>query len=208
MAGEGSVKVFGVQGSPFSCRVEIALKLKGVDFEYFEENLANKSPLLLKYNPVYKKVPTFVHNGNPLAESLVILEYIDETWTNFPLLPNNPYQRARARFLSKFIDDKCFPSVGKALWARDDKEAKENLKFLENELNGKKFFGGDTVGLVDIAGTCIAFWLPAIEEAVGAKLLTAKEFPKLCKWSHDYVNHPVVKEKLPPRDLLIAYFRG
>lgn len=105
MAGE-SVKCFGVWGSPFSRRVEIALKLKGVDYEYFEEDLANKSPLLLKYNPIYKKVPTFVHNEKPLAESQVILEYIDQTWTNFPLLPNNPYQTAQARFCARFIDDK------------------------------------------------------------------------------------------------------
>ena len=102
----GSVKLYGTWGSPFSRRVEIALKLKGVDYEYIEEDMANKSPSLLKYNPVYKKIPAFVHNEKPLAESQVILEYIDETWKNFPLLPNNPYQTAQARFLARFIDDK------------------------------------------------------------------------------------------------------
>ena len=81
-------------GSPYAWRVKIALKFKEVRYKFLEENLANKSDLLLKYNPVYKKVPVFVHNEKPITESLVIVEYIDETWKNNPILPSDPYQRA------------------------------------------------------------------------------------------------------------------
>lgn len=44
--------------------------------------------------------------GKPLAESLVILEYIDETRKQNPLLPLYPYERAKARFRSRFVDEK------------------------------------------------------------------------------------------------------
>jgi glutathione S-transferase len=103
---EEEVKLFGMVGSPIVVRVDIALNLKGVEYKYEEEKLGNFSDALIKYNPVYKKVPVLVHNDKPISESLVILEYIDDAWKQNPILPSDPYKRALARFWSKFIDDK------------------------------------------------------------------------------------------------------
>ena len=100
------VKLYGMWVNPCGHRVELALKLKRIPYEYTEEDLSSKSPSLLKYNPVHKKIPVLVHNEKPVAESLVILEYIDEIWKNNPILPQDPYQRAMARFWARFIDEK------------------------------------------------------------------------------------------------------
>jgi glutathione S-transferase len=100
------VKLLGIWASPFSRRIEMALKLKGVPYEYLEEDLENKSSLLLALSPIHKKIPVLVHNGKTIIESHVILEYIDETWKHNPILPQDPFQRSKARVLAKLVDEK------------------------------------------------------------------------------------------------------
>ncbi|ONM37253.1 Glutathione S-transferase U10 [Zea mays] len=54
------------------------LNLKGLAYEYAEEDLGNKSALLLSSNPVHKTVLVLLHAGRPVNKSQIILQYIDK----------------------------------------------------------------------------------------------------------------------------------
>lgn len=108
----------------------------------------------------------------------------------------------------------CLNSVVKASRAPVDeqekafKEVQENLSILEKEIQGKKFFGGERVGFVDIVGNVIGYYLAAIEEALGQELLTKEKHPCLYEWAREYTSCNIIKENHPPRDRLVDYFRA
>ncbi|XP_022950014.1 probable glutathione S-transferase [Cucurbita moschata] len=213
---EGEVKLFRTWSSPFALRIVWALKLKGIEYDTVYEDLANKSSSLLEYNPIHKKVPVLVHGGKPIAESLVILEYIDEIWNQNPLLPQDPYQRAVARFWAKFGDEKVWESM-KRVFMNEGKlkeegieEAKESLKHLEEELKarGKRFFGGEVIGFVDIALGWLANLPSVLEEVIGLSLITQQTFPLLSKWTHEFANAPIINQHWPPKQQLVTKFKA
>ncbi|KAG4999955.1 hypothetical protein AAZX31_08G116300 [Glycine max] len=212
--GSEDVKLLNFWVSPFGKRVEWALKLKGVEYEYIEEDIFNKSNLLLELNPVHKKVPVLVHAQKPIAESFIILEYIDETWKKYPLLPHNPYQRALARFWATCVEQK----LGKAGWVAmstsgDEqeeamKEAKEMMEKIEEEIKGKNFFGGDNIGYLDIAIGWIAYLVPVWEEVGSMQIIDPLKFPATFAWMTNFLSHPVIKDSLPPRDKMLVYYHN
>lgn len=105
------VKLLGARASPYANRVQFALNIKSINYEFILERLPDKSDLLLKSNPVHKKVPVLIHasNNGTICESLVIVEYIDEFWSDGrrpSILPSDPHDRAIARFWASYIDQK------------------------------------------------------------------------------------------------------
>ncbi|KAJ0021193.1 hypothetical protein Pint_32678 [Pistacia integerrima] len=84
-------------------------------------------------------------------------------------------------------------------------EIRQQLKMLEGELNGKDFFGGETIGYVDIVANVIAFWFPVTQEVTGEKLLTEEKFPALSKWIEKLKSIDIVNTCIPPREKHLAH---
>ncbi|CAD5172367.1 unnamed protein product [Musa acuminata subsp. malaccensis] len=214
-----SVKLLGSWADSHTHRVQLALKLKGLEFEYQEEDFINPSPALLLHNPVYKKVPALLHGGRSIVESVVILQYIDETWTDNPIMPADPFERAVTRFWCHFTDDKLAPAVGLVFSSSGEgqkaavDQVHENLKLLERELKdgafkGRRFFGGDKIGLLDIVLGCGSYWLAVFEEVMEVKLIDPESFPVFHAWLRDFEEQQEVKETIPAIDRLLEYARG
>ncbi|GAB2280360.1 glutathione s-transferase [Dionaea muscipula] len=219
--GKGDVKLLGTWPSPYVMRVKIALNLKSVDYEYQEDNLESKSELLLKSNPVYKKIPILLHGGKPICESLIIVQYIDEAWSGIgpSILPSDPYDRAVARFWAAYIDDEFYPAraVNRIVVANGEeakaaavKELKDALVLLEEAFlkisgEGKPFFGGDKIGYLDIALGSLLGWLTVTEKTFNVKLFEEATTPRLVSWVDSFCKHPAVKDELPDTHKLSEY---
>ncbi|KAJ9677414.1 hypothetical protein PVL29_022412 [Vitis rotundifolia] len=206
MEEENQIKLHGMWGSTFTKRVELALKLKGIPYEYIEEDLSNKSQLVLKYNPVHKKVPVIVHNGKPIIESLIILEYIDETWKNSPgcclMIPMKEL---------KFASGPLFEDMGRVITSDGEAQEKatkdlfEKLTVLEEGM--KEFFPGGTpsingenLGLLDVLMCALFGPYKAHEEVLGMKMIDPERNPLLFSWVMAITELPVVKESTPPHE--------
>ncbi|XP_020520227.1 glutathione S-transferase U7 [Amborella trichopoda] len=166
------VKILGTWTSPFCLRVELALNLKGISYEYIEQDLRNKSPLLLQLNPVHKKAPVLIHNDKAISESLIILEYIDETWQKIaPLVPENAYKKALVRFWADFFERKVIETTI---------EFTENLKVFEHgvqkDFEGENpFFNGEIPGFLGVVVCSLSSWIKVLEMVSGERLVVTEK---------------------------------
>ncbi|XP_061990694.1 glutathione S-transferase U17-like [Rosa rugosa] len=214
---KNDVKLIGAWPSPFVLRARIALNVKSVEYEFLQETLEPKSELLLRSNPVHKKIPVLLHNDKPICESLIIVEYIDEAWASGPsILPSDPYERAIARFWAAYVDERWFPAMKGILGAQDDAarmaavgQVTEGLVLLEEAFQkiskGKSFFGGDHIGYLDIAFGGFLAWIRVTEGMGGIKLLNETKTPGLLKWAEKFAADPAVKDVLPETQKLAEF---
>ncbi|KAJ1296514.1 hypothetical protein BS78_01G307000 [Paspalum vaginatum] len=218
MAGGDDLKLLGMWASPFVLRVQIALNLKGLKYEYVEEDLKNKSELLLTSNPVHGKVPVLIHGGKPVCESSIILQYIDEAFagTGPSLLPADPYERALARFWAAFVDDKVLAAWGQASRGKTEEERAEGLKqslamveTLEGALRdcgkGKPFFGGDCAGYVDVVLGGLLGWVRANKELKGVDSFDPARTPLLAAWAESFGALEAFTSVAPDVSKLVEY---
>ncbi|KAJ1293309.1 hypothetical protein BS78_01G057900 [Paspalum vaginatum] len=210
----GQLQLLDFWVSPFGQRCRIALDEKGLPYEYLEQDLGgNKSELLLRSNPVHKKIPVLLHDGRPVCESLIILHYLDEAFpTSAPLLPPDAYARAQARFWADYVDKKVY-DCGTRLWklkgepqAQARAEMVEILRTLDGALGDQEFFGGGAFGLADVALVPFTSWFHAYERFGGFSV--DEECPRLAAWAKRCAQRPSVAKHLTPPDKVYDFICG
>ena len=100
------MKLHGYFRSSASYRVRIALNLKGLGAEHLAHHLRKGeqcAPAYLAINP-QGLVPTLEGDaGTVLTQSLAIMEWLDETHPEPPLLPKDPLRRAKVRAFAQAL---------------------------------------------------------------------------------------------------------
>ena len=97
-----SIKVYGFWRSIASYRIRVALKLKALSFEEVSIDILQGEQFKPGYDEVNPEhvVPTFIHDGHSLYQSLAIMEYLDDIKPAPRLLPEDAKERAYARSLA------------------------------------------------------------------------------------------------------------
>ena len=199
---------------PYVQRAVIALTEKGIPFERIDIDLANKPDWFLKISPL-GKVPVLVvaQDGKEVAlfESNVICEYIEDTFAEAKLHPQDALVRAEHRAWMEFgsailgelwglettTDPKIFESKRQAIVAK--------FARVEAALAGGPFFAGDRFSLVDAVFAPIFRYFDVFDDL--ADLAIFADTPKVCVWRGELAKrHSVrVAVSLDYADLLRAF---
>ena len=161
--------VIGSFVSPYVRKVLACLELKGLDYAvdpitpfFGNDDFTRLSPL--------RRIPVLIDGDFHASDSSVICAYLDESYGGYPLLPDGPRDRARARWLEEFADSRLGDLfiwglfyqkvVRRLVWdeAPDEERVRLTLEegapaaldYLEGELPDSGWLFG-RMGLADIA---------------------------------------------------------
>jgi maleylacetoacetate isomerase len=184
------VKLYSFWRSLATFRVRIALNLKGLQTEVVNIDLMKgqqREADFRKVNP-QMLIPALVEDdGRLLFQSLAIIEYLDETHPQPPLLPKEPYARARVRALAQIVACDAHPLVVPRVRIFLEHEFKldeaQRLRFIRNfiaealaalethlsrDAETGRYCHGDSITIADI---CL------VSHAVGAKFFEVDVAP-------------------------------
>lgn len=197
---------------PYVQRAVIALTEKGVPFERKDVDLSNKPDWFKKISPL-GKTPVLVVGEQPIFESAVIAEYLEETAPN-PLHPNDALARADHRawieFGSAILND-----ISGFYNAKDEEsfEAKraqiaERFARLETRVKAAPWFDGESFSLVDAVFGPVFRYFDTFERFGTFGFFD--ETPKVRRWRETLSARPSVQNAVSPAypELLTEFLKN
>ena len=208
------MKIIGSFVSPYVRKVLACLELKGLNYRvdpitpfFGNDEFAAMSPL--------RRIPVLIDGDVTLCDSTVICAYLDEAYPATPLLPPDPRDRARARWLEEYADTRLGDLfiwglfyqrvVHPAIWGEPGDEARiartltedapAALDYLEGQLPAAGFLFGD-IGLADIS---IASFFRNAQYA--GFTVNGERWPKVARFVDAVLAHSVLAKLLAFEDI-------
>jgi len=199
------MKIIGSFVSPYVRKVLACLELKGLDYRidpitpfFGNDEFTRLSPL--------RRIPVLIDGDVVLCDSTVICAYLEDAYPEPPLLPRDPRDRARARWLEEYADTRLGDLfiwglfyqrvVHPAVWGEPGDQARiaktltedapAALDYLEGELPTSGFLFGD-LGLADIA---VASFFRNADYA--GFTVDAGRWPRVARFVGEVLDHPVL----------------
>ena len=201
-----SMKLIIASPSPYARKVRVILREKKIDCEEIIDVPWNTNTLTHGLNPL-GKIPILLRDDHePLFDSKVIIQYLDEYKPKPLFYPSNSEENISARLIETISDGICDSIVliflensrtetlrSKTWIKRQEKKIFQGVEYLSTNLQEKKYFVGNHFNIADVSGyTCLEY--------------LDLRFPKF-KWRDKYKNlvlywnkhkdRPSFKETIP-----------
>jgi glutathione S-transferase len=161
--------LYGTFGSPFVRKVVVALGEKGIAFDHEPVVPFSPTPDYLKISPL-EKIPAFRDGDRTLADSSVIIAYLERTRPEPALYPSDPYKFARALWFEEYGDGGLSPILGTKIFFQrvigprffnqpcDEEAIRKTIEeevpplfdYLENEIGNRQWLVADRFTIADI----------------------------------------------------------
>ena len=194
--------------SSYVQKTKIALREKGIEFEVKSPDMADGrfgGNEFLEANP-RAELPALIDSDVRVFDSTIILEYIEDKWSNPPLLPSHPAERARVRMIEEVMDTYYEPFnwglaeiniFGRAkgeLAEQITNNAKEQFtkcyQWLEKQLGDREWFNGDRFGWGDLSVA------PHMNLSIAVHKLAPETDSPLANWFKRVNSRPSVAQTL------------
>ena len=211
-------KLLGAFGSPFVRKAFVALTEKGITFEH-EQVIPFGAPASYRKISPLGKIPAYQDGDKTLADSSVIIAYLERTHPQPALYPSDAYDYARALWFEEYGDGGLAPIIGgkiffpkviaprffkqepnlAAIQKVVDEELPPMFDYLEGELGTNEYLVGNKFSVADI-GVATQF----VNFMLAGYSVDAKRWPKLVAYLNRVHSRPSFKAAIDKEKVAFA----
>ena len=186
------MKLISIALSPYAARVRIAIHAKGLPVEIVAPPADwRTSAEFRKLNPLVRIPVLLLDDGTALAESGVIVEYLEDAYPEVPLRPRSPKEAARVRFVTQVAEQYVMSAIMPLFGLFDAKTPDEaaikaqlaKLEGVMKQLNGLLQPGayavGDRLTMADTWLTPLRYMLEGLVSFSGRKEILDERYPAI-----------------------------